>query len=241
MDKTNMKGVVCLSGGLDSCALAAEAIEKGYELHALTFKYGQLHEKEIECARMIAFELDIPWRVGDLKFIKQLFSSSGSTLLVGGVEDHKEIGNNEIISSYVPMRNTIFLSIAAGYAESIGADNLFIGACFVDSGHYPDTTSAYLEEMKVALMKGSGRWSSGERRLEIHHHGNRSKADIVKVGMKCGAPFELSWSCYNPTKEGRPCLRCNSCHNRIKGFREVGIKDPILTDGEWDEAILKLL
>ena len=137
MKETNMKGAVLLSGGLDSCVIAAEALEKGYELSAITFSYGQRHDKEILSARKIKHALEIEeWKVVELQFLKNLYSESKSTLLTGEVSEHIELGEGEVANSYVPLRNTMFLSIAAGFAETIEADNIFIGANFVDYGGY---------------------------------------------------------------------------------------------------------
>ena len=228
----NKKGVVLLSGGLDSCVIAAKAKFEGYEVSAIIFDYGQMHEREIGRAIKIAKSLEIPWHVVDLMFAKNLFRSQ---LLDGTVEDHRPLNEGEIAPTYVPMRNSIFLAIAAGYAESIEADNLFIGANFVDYGNYPDCRKEYLESMRQSLMLGSSRWSEGEHELTVHFHDGLTKSDIVKLGIECNAPMELSWSCYRGQE--RPCLACDSCYNRTKGFFEAGMSDPALTEDEWREAI----
>ena len=230
----NAKGVVLLSGGMDSCAIAAEAIAYGYELAALTFDYGQLHRKEVEKASLIAREMVIPHRIAELKFVKQLFGNK-STLLSGKVEAYKPLAEGEVATSYVPLRNTIFLSIAAGLAETIEADNIFIGANFVDYGGYPDCRKGYLEQVRHALMLGSERWTTGGHVLKIHHHENRTKEQIVIAGIANHAPFEHTWSCYKGLE--RPCLHCDSCHNRTKGFMYAGVPDPALTEDEWARAV----
>jgi len=227
----NKKAVCLLSGGLDSCALTATAVKKGYEVTALTFGYGQKHVKEVEAARKIAFKLGIKWRFAELKFVKQLFKSA---LLTDEIPEHKELGDDEAAVTYVPLRNTMFLSIAAGLAESIGADNVFIATNVVDYSNYCDCRPEYLVKMQQAITMGGERWARGKHDLRIHHLGNLSKADIILLGWKANAPFELSWSCYEGAE--RPCLRCDSCWNRVKGFCETGFPDPALTAEEWKRA-----
>ena len=237
MHKPNKKAVSLASGGLDSCALTAKAVKDGYDVTMLTFDYGQQHVREVEAARKIAAELGIKWRHAELGFVKRLFKSP---LLSGDIPDHKKLEDDEAAVTYVPMRNTLFLSIAAGLAESIEADNIFIATNVVDYSNYCDCKPKYLSKMQQAITMGGERWARGEHDLRIHHLGDASKADIIRLGWKCNAPFELSYSCYRGkerpcvgyVEEGQKAVVCDSCYNRIKGYRETGLDDPALTDEE---------
>ena len=231
MKMPNKKAVCLLSGGLDSCALTSQAVKSGYEVTALSFSYGQKHVKEVEAARKIAFKLGIKWRIAKLDFVKQLFKS---VLLTDDIPEHKELGDDEAAVTYVPLRNTMFLSIAAGLAESIEADNIFIAANVVDYSGYVDCRPEYMAKMQQAITMGGERWARGKHDLRIHHLGELNKADIIRMGWRSDAPFELSWSCYEGAE--RPCLNCDSCWNRVKGFYETGLSDPALTTAEWLQA-----
>lgn len=243
MKKPNMKAVCLLSGGLDSCALTANAVKKGHEVTALSLSYGQQHVKEVNCARKIAEKLGVEWRHAELGFVKHLFKSA---LLSGEIPDHKELGKDEAAVTYVPMRNALFLTIATGLAESIEADNIFIATNIVDYSGYVDCRPEFVMRMQQAMTLGGERWARSEHDLRIHHLGDASKADIIRLGWKSNAPFELSWSCYKGLE--RPCVAygkvgqksvvCDSCYNRIKGYRETGLDDPALTDEECKIADL---
>ncbi len=222
------KAVVLVSGGLDSTTCLAIARRQGYELYALTLFYGQRHEVELLAARKVAkaygakehLELEVP-----------LTSFGGSALTdkkikVPKQRSLKEMGEG-IPPTYVPARNTVFLSLALAWAEVLGAGDIFIGVNALDYSGYPDCRPEFIrafEELaKLATKKGvEGAW-----KLKIHTPLARmSKSQIIKTGLKLKVDYSLTWSCYDPLPNGRPCGRCDSCLLRAKGFREAGIKDP---------------
>jgi 7-cyano-7-deazaguanine synthase len=218
------KAVVLLSGGLDSAVTLFYAREKGYECHCLAFDYAQRHIKEIACARILArragaslktMKLRLPWRGSSLTD-KRLSVPSGRTA--------SRIRRGGIPSTYVPGRNTIFLSLAVSYAEAIGADAVFIGAHVQDSSGYPDCRKGYLEAFNKVVRSGTKRGLEGRLKIEYPLIG-KNKAGIIKLGTRLGVPFELTWSCY---KGGRkPCGESDSCVLRAQGFEEAGLTDPI--------------
>lgn len=220
-----MKAVCLLSGGLDSCVAAAIAKNAGYEIYAITFDYGQRHRREIQSARAVAKALGAL----EHKIIKIDLEKIGGSSLTDpdlGVPEHKieEIGK-KVPSTYVPARNTIFLSIASGYAEVIGADAIFIGAHSQDFSGYPDCRAEYFEAFSRMINLGTRRGIEGNPvRIEtpIVH---MKKSEIIKKGIELKAPLNRTWSCYRSGK--KPCGRCDSCLLRLKGFAEAGIKDPL--------------
>jgi 7-cyano-7-deazaguanine synthase len=223
------KAVILVSGGLDSTTCLAIAQKQGYELYALTLSYGQRHRVEIKAARKIAkayhvekhLELEVP-----------LASIGGSALTDPKVKvpkqrSLKEMGKG-IPSTYVPARNTVFLSLALAWAEVLGAEDIFIGVNALDYSGYPDCRPefirAYEKLAKLATKKGvEGKW-----KLKIHTPLIRmSKAQIIRAGLKLGVDYGLTHSCYDPLPDGRACGRCDSCLLREKGFKEVGESDPL--------------
>lgn len=218
------KAVVLLSGGLDSAVTLFYAREKGYECHCLTFDYGQRHIKEVACARRLArragaglkmMRLRLPWRGSSLTD-RRLSVPSGRTA--------KEIKRGGIPSTYVPGRNTIFLSLAVSYAEAIGADAVFIGAHVQDSSGYPDCRKGYLEAFNRVVRSGTKSGLEGRLKLRYPLIG-KNKAGIIKLGQRLGVPFELTWSCYKGGS--KPCGESDSCVLRAQGFAEAGLADPI--------------
>jgi 7-cyano-7-deazaguanine synthase len=228
------KAVCLISGGLDSCVTAFVAKKQGYELYALSFRYGQRHLKELVCAKNIVKAVGVKDHIIlNVDFRKfggsSLLSSSSQSL-----QDHtiKNIGK-QIPSTYVPARNTVFLSLALAYAESLNADAIFIGANAVDYSGYPDCRPEYLETFQRLAGLATKQGVEGKPiRIEaplLH----RTKSEIIKAGVKLNVPFELTWSCYRGGKKA--CGRCDSCLLRLKGFQNTGIKDPLtyLTMPEW--------
>lgn len=220
------KAVVLLSGGLDSAVTLYIAKKMGYDCHCLLMEYGQRHKKEIAGAKKIAKEagakthvvkLDLPWKGSSLTD-RSVSMPSGRT--AGQI---KRFG---IPSTYVPSRNTIFLSIASSLAEEIGAGSIFIGAHNQDSSGYPDCRKDYLKAFNEAIKLGTK--AGNEKKLSLRFPlVEKSKKDIINTGLKLGVPFELTWSCYSGTRS--PCGTCDSCVLRAKGFKEAGIKDPLVS------------
>ncbi|MBP7055852.1 MAG: 7-cyano-7-deazaguanine synthase QueC [Candidatus Omnitrophica bacterium] len=220
----NKKAVVLLSGGLDSAVTLYYAKDKGYACYCLNFDYGQRHRTEIGRARSIAHMAGAEFTVISLPF-----SWKGSSLLDNSVDIPKgrtsaEI-NEEIPSTYVPARNTVFLSIAASFAEAIGAEALFIGAHSQDSSGYPDCRKEYLEAIDKAIRLGTKAGLEGNLKVESPLI-DKTKKDIIELGAGLGVPFEYAWSCYAGGK--KPCMECDSCILRAKGFAEAGVEDPLL-------------
>ncbi len=220
------KAIVLISGGLDSTVTLYWAKSKGYQPYGLIFDYGQRHRREISGAIKIAKKTRCKYRL--LKFT---FPWGGSALLekktsLPRQKNAEKIGRN-IPSTYVPARNTIFLSFALSYAEVINAEAIFIGANALDFSGYPDCRPEYFTAFREVAKRAT---SLGFRdsKLEIKIHTpliNKTKAQIVKLGMKLKVPFELTWSCYAGGR--KPCGKCDSCLLRNKGFREAGIIDPL--------------
>jgi 7-cyano-7-deazaguanine synthase len=223
------KAVVLVSGGLDSTTCLAIAQKQGYELYALTLSYGQRHRVEIKAARKIVkayrgkkhLELEVP-----------LTTIGGSALTDSKIKVPKQRSLKEtgkgIPSTYVPARNTIFLSLALAWAEVLGAEDIFIGVNALDYSGYPDCRpefiQAYERLAKLATKKGvEGKW-----KLKIHTPLIRmSKAQIIKAGLKLGVDYGLTHSCYDPKPNGKACGKCDSCLLRAKGFQEAGFVDPV--------------
>ncbi len=211
-----VRAIVLLSGGLDSCVTACIAKSRGYELHALSFDYGQRHKKELESSKNIAKKLGIDHRIIKIELPERSDALTGSL----SVPHNREIGK-EIPVTYVPARNTIFIAYALSWSEVINADAIFIGANAIDFSGYPDCTKEYIEAWNNLIKVGMK--NNGVR--VVAPLIDMNKAEIIKEGAKLGAPFELTWSCY----EGREkaCGVCDSCMLRLKGFKEAGLKDPI--------------
>ena len=226
------KRAVCLvSGGMDSAVALAEARAAGFACHALSLDYGQRHRRELAAAARVAGSLGAV----EHRVVKLDLAAIGGSALTGGIEVPKDrpmeaIGTG-VPPTYVPARNTVFLAIALGWAEAIGARDLFLGVNAIDYSGYPDCRPAFLEAFerlaRVATAAGAER---GER-FEIHAPLLRmTKGDIVRRGLELGVDFSLTHSCYDPVAHGAEvlaCGRCDACRLRLKGFAEAGARDPL--------------
>jgi len=220
-----VRSVALLSGGLDSTVTLASTVKAGEVVTALSFRYGQRHEKELSSARMVAEHYSLRHVIVDVDLSS--FTASALTAKDVAVPERKsasEIGG-DIPVTYVPSRNIIFLSVAAGLAETIGADRIYIGANSVDYSGYPDCRPEFFQAFEKVLAVGTKRGVEGTPVRIVTPILRLTKAEIVKLGVELDAPLELTWSCY---KGGvKACGRCDSCLLRRKGFREAGLEDPI--------------
>jgi len=230
------RAVVLLSGGLDSATALYFAKEKGLECFCLTFDYGQRHKREVEAAEKIASYAGVPYKV-----IKINLPWQGSALLDKRIAIPSSVkvskcpatgalalrqGVKKIPSTYVPARNIIFLSFALSYAEAIGAGSIFIGAHSQDYSGYPDCRPEFYRAFNRVASKGT---RAGVEKKGIKIEApliDKGKAEIIRLGLKLGVPFALTWSCYAGGR--RPCGRCESCYFRGRGFKEAGATDPAL-------------
>lgn len=223
---TASRAVVLLSGGMDSATAAAIARSQGFEIHALSFRYGQRHAAELEAARRIAERLGARRHV----VLEIDLRAFGGSALTGDLPVPKDtpldrIGSG-IPATYVPARNTIFLSFALGWAETLEAADIFLGANALDYSGYPDCRPEYIDAFERMANLATRAGVEG-RRIRIHTPLiSLSKAEIVKLGTRLGVDYGLTWSCYDPTDGGTPCGRCEACILRRKGFREAGMEDP---------------
>jgi 7-cyano-7-deazaguanine synthase len=226
------KAVVLLSGGLDSCTAAAIAKSEGFELYALTIAYGQRHAIEVDAARRIAASLGVARHV---ELALDLSAFGGSSLTGDGdIPKDRVLDETGIPSTYVPARNTVFLSLALAWAEALGAADIFIGVNAVDYSGYPDCRPAFIEafERLAGLATKAGVEGS---RFRIHTPLIRlSKAEIIRRGLDLGVDYGLTRSCYDPAPDGAPCGRCDSCLLRARGFAEAGVRDPGSTERSRD-------
>ena len=222
------KAIVLLSGGLDSSTALAIAKAEGYEILALSFDYGQRHNLEIEKAKEIAKFFG----VRDHQVIKVDLRQIGGSALTSEIQVPKDRPEDEISRgipvTYVPARNTIFLSFALAWAEVIGAEAIFIGVNALDYSGYPDCRPEYIHAFERLAHLGTKAGVEKKLRLEIKAPLiGMTKAQIIQQGQKLGVPFHLTHSCYDPTPEWQACGRCDSCILRKKGFEQAGQKDPI--------------
>ncbi|MCL2333791.1 MAG: 7-cyano-7-deazaguanine synthase QueC [Candidatus Methanoplasma sp.] len=221
------KAVVLLSGGLDSTVTLAAAIDEGNEPTALSFRYGQRHTKELGSAEAVCKHYEIEHLIIDIDLSSFRSALTDESLEVPSDREGKPDENIPI--TYVPSRNIIFLSIAAGVCESIGAEAIYIGANAVDYSGYPDCRYDFFEAFRKMLTVGTKAGVEGnpiDIRTPILE---LSKADIVRKGKELNAPLHLTWSCYNGG--GKACGHCDSCRLRLKGFREAGYTDEIEYEG----------
>ena len=229
MPVADKKAVILLSGGLDSATTLAVAASEGFELFALTFLYGQRHQREIEAAKKVARSLGVvEHRIIDI----DLARFGGSALTDPAIEVPK--GRPDLHTSthipptYVPARNTIFLSYALAWAEVLGAYDIFIGVNTTDYSGYPDCRGEFIAAFEKLANLATAKAVESRGRYHIHTPIiNMTKAQIILAGTKLGVDYSLTHSCYDPDKNGKSCGRCDSCRLRLKGFAEAGLKDPL--------------
>jgi 7-cyano-7-deazaguanine synthase len=221
-----MKAVVLLSGGLDSYTAAAITKAQRFPLCALTVHYGQRHAGEVESARAVARALGVERH---LELEVDLRPIGGSSLTADtSVPRDRDLKSTDIPSTYVPARNTIFLSLALGWAEVLGAHDIVIGVNALDYSGYPDCRPEFIRTFEQLANLGTRAGVEGAR-FRVHTPLIMlSKADIIRRGLELGLDYGLTRSCYDPAPDGRPCGRCDSCVIRARGFREAGVADPLL-------------
>jgi 7-cyano-7-deazaguanine synthase len=226
MAPANPPAVVLLSGGLDSYTAAALAKRDGFELFALTIAYGQRHRHEVEAARRVAAALGA---AAHKELSVDLAAFGGSSLTTAdAVPKDRPLHTTDVPSTYVPARNTVFLSLALAWAEVLGARDLVIGVNALDYSGYPDCRPEYIEafERMAALATRAGVEGA---RFTVHAPLMRwTKAEIIRRGLAMGLDYALTRSCYDPSPDGRPCGRCDSCRLRARGFAEAGAVDPLV-------------
>jgi len=218
------KAILLLSGGLDSYTAGAIAKADGHELYALSIRYGQLHAREIEASRRVAAALGV---ARQLELDVPLSAIGGSSLTGdGAIPKDRPLDASGIPSTYVPARNTVFLSLAMAWAEVVGADAIVIGVNALDYSGYPDCRPEYLRAFeRVAALATRAGVEGGQLRIlaPLLH---LTKAEIIRRGLALGVDYGLTLSCYDPSPDGRPCGHCDSCQLRAKGFAEAGAADP---------------
>ncbi|HYU77876.1 MAG TPA: 7-cyano-7-deazaguanine synthase QueC [Vicinamibacterales bacterium] len=220
------RAVVLLSGGLDSYTAAAVARRDGFELYALTIQYGQRHAREVESARAIAGLLDARQH---LELAVDLSQIGGSALTSSiPVPKDQPIDPSRIPITYVPARNTIFLALAMGWAEILGARDIFIGVNVLDYSGYPDCRPEFIAAFETLARLATRAGVEGAT-LKIHTPLiAMSKTEIIELGLSLGLDYAQTHSCYDPLPEGRPCGHCDSCRLRAAGFAAAGVADPLL-------------
>jgi 7-cyano-7-deazaguanine synthase len=218
--------IVLLSGGLDSYTAGAIARSEGFDLYALSVVYGQRHVVELEAARRVASALRVTRHV---ELTLDLSAFGGSSLVgQGDVPKDRAIEAPGIPSTYVPARNTVFLSLALAWAESLGACDIFIGVNALDYSGYPDCRPAFIAAFEHLASVATRAGVEGGR-ITVHAPLiQMSKAEIITRGLALGLDYGLTHSCYDPDAGGRPCGRCDSCVLRARGFAEAGVPDPVL-------------
>jgi 7-cyano-7-deazaguanine synthase len=222
-----MKAVVLLSGGLDSYTAAAMARADGLELYALTIRYGQIHAREVEAARAVARDLGVARHI---ELDVNLAAFGGSSLVGDGEVPKAGLDAAGIPSTYVPARNTIFLSLALGWAEVVGAEAIIIGVNALDYSGYPDCRPEYIEAFERLASLATRAGVEGRPLRVLAPLLRMSKAEIIRQGTGHGLDYGLTHSCYDPLPAGTPCGTCDSCRLRARGFDEAGVADPLLRE-----------
>jgi 7-cyano-7-deazaguanine synthase len=225
--KDKPKAVVLLSGGIDSTTTLAVAKSEGFDVYALSFHYGQRHRVELEAARQIAQHLQVTKHlVVDIDL--RPFGGSALTDNIEVPKNRKAAEMSEAIPvTYVPARNTIFLSFALAWAEILGSEDIFIGVNALDYSGYPDCRPEYIAAFERMANLATKAGVEGKQKLKIHTPLiQMTKTQIIEKGLDLGADYSLTHSCYDPSEAGEACGECDSCLLRLKGFREAGIPDP---------------
>ena len=228
MSSQRSKAVVLLSGGLDSTTVLAIAKAEGHDVYALSFAYGQRHSWELECARVVA-------RAGganEHRIASIDLRAFGGSALTADIDVPKGRSPEEMGSgipiTYVPARNTIFLSYALAWAEVLGSSDIFIGVNALDYSGYPDCRPEFIAAFERMANLATKAGVEGRQALKIHAPlMSLTKAEIIKTGLELGVDYSLTSSCYDPSPTGQPCGSCDSCVLRQKGFRENGLVDPL--------------
>ena len=218
------RALVLLSGGLDSATILALAKSEGFAIFTLTFNYGQRHAQEIESAGKIVKAMEVK----EYRIINLNLREMGGSALTDAIEVPRgECSGKEIPITYVPARNTIFLSYALGWAEVLGISDIFIGVNAIDYSGYPDCRPEYLRAFEK-LANLATRAAVEGKRLKLHAPLiSLTKAEIIKKGLSLGVDYSLTHSCYAPSPEGKSCGGCHSCQLRRKGFQEAGVNNPL--------------
>ncbi len=222
------KAVVLLSGGLDSTTTLAIAKSLRYRLYALSFRYGQRHNFEIRAAKAVAEYFGVNKHL----IIKSDLNAIGGSALTDDMPIPKdrveESMRSEIPITYVPARNTIFLSYALAWAEVLEAEHIFIGVNAVDYSGYPDCRPEFIEAFRHMAHLATKAGVEGKQRITIHTPlSTMTKADIIKKGMALGVDYSLTHTCYDPSSNGLACGKCDACRLRLRGFTQAGIEDPL--------------
>ena len=227
-DRTDKPAVVLLSGGLDSATTLAIARHEGFLCHALSFDYGQRQRRELDSARRVADAM----LAADHRVVRLDLTAGGGfgkSALTDRIDVPKDrVDHGEIPVTYVPARNTIFLGIALGYAEVLGAFDIFIGVNALDYSGYPDCRGEFIEAFENMANLATAAAAEGKGRYKIHAPLiHMTKAQIIRMGLNLGVDYSLTHSCYDPSPQGLSCGRCDSCRLRLAGFAAVGVKDPL--------------
>lgn len=229
MHKEMKPAVILLSGGLDSTTCIALAIKEGYTPYALTFRYGQRHDFEIDASRRIVKEFNAADHI-----ITQIdLRSFGGSALTDDIEVPKDRDThshkNGIPITYVPARNTIFLSFALAWAEVLGAHDIFIGVNAMDYSGYPDCRPEYIEAFQTMANLATKIGVNESQGIKIHTPLiSMTKGDIIRTGIRLGIDYGLTHSCYDPLERGTPCGHCDACQIRLEGFKAAGMADPLI-------------
>ncbi|ACH40685.1 7-cyano-7-deazaguanine synthase [Citrifermentans bemidjiense Bem] len=217
------KAVILYSGGLDSTTCLAIAKEQGFAPYALSFSYGQRHQQELEVAKLNAR----PMGAVDHLLVEFDLRKMGGSALTSDIEVPKEGVGEEIPVTYVPARNTIFLSFALGWAETLDCFDIFIGVNALDYSGYPDCRPEFISAYETMANLATKAGVEGKR-LKIHTPLiSLTKAEIIQKGLSLGVDYSKTHSCYDPAEDGAACGRCDSCRLRLKGFAEAGVTDPV--------------